>query len=67
MDPSKICNLVYDISQAFNGFYKLKNIHRVIDCPDPELKRARLLIILAVGNAIKLCLNLLGIDVIEKM
>jgi len=67
LDPSKVCDLVYNISQAFNTFYKLKEKHQVINCTDPVLKHARLLIVLAVGNAIKMCLHVLGIDVLEKM
>jgi len=67
LDPSKICDLAYNICQNFNLFYKLKDKHQILNCTDPQLKHARLLIVLAVGNAIKLCLNLLGIEVLEQM
>jgi len=67
LDSSKVCDLVYNISQTFNLFYKLKDKHQILNCTDPELKQARLLIVLAVGNAIKTCLNLLGISVLEQM
>jgi len=67
LDPSKICDLVYNICQMFNSFYKLKDKHQVLNCTDPVLKHARLLIVLAVGNAIKMCLKLLGIEVLEQM
>jgi len=67
LDPSKICDLIYGICQVFNAFYKLKDKHQILNCADPELKQARLLIVLAVGNAIKTCLTLLGIEVLEQM
>jgi len=67
LDPAKICDLVYNICQSFNMFFKLKDKHQIVNCMDPELKHARLLIVLAVGNAIKTCLTMLGIDVLEQM
>jgi len=66
-DPSKVCDSIYYISQYFNAWYKLKDKHSVVNCTDPVLKKARLLLVLACGNAIKKGLNLLGIETLEQM
>jgi len=67
LDPSKVCDSIYNISQYFNTWYRMKEKHQVVNCSDPELKRARLLLVLASGNSIKKGLNLLGIDTLEQM
>jgi len=66
-DPSKVCDSIYAISQSFNNWYRLKDKHQVVNCTDPDLKTARLLLVLASGNAIKRGLNLLGIETLEQM
>jgi len=45
----------------------MKDKHQVINCVDPELKKARLLLVTAVGNTIKQAMGLCGIDVLEQM
>jgi len=67
LDPSKLCDLAFNISQVFNYFYKQKDKHQILNCVDVELKKARLLLVLAVCNVIKLTLGMLGIDVLEVM
>ena len=42
-------------------------VHPISACSDPELKKARLLLTSAVGEAIKKNLYLLGIDTLEAM
>jgi len=66
-DPSKVCDSIYDISQYFNAWYRMKEKHQVVNCTDPVLKKARLLLVLASGNSIKRGLNLLGIETLEQM
>eukprot|EP00163_Fabomonas_tropica_P009595 TRINITY_DN19412_c0_g1_i1.p1 TRINITY_DN19412_c0_g1~~TRINITY_DN19412_c0_g1_i1.p1 ORF type:complete len:850 (+),score=295.64 TRINITY_DN19412_c0_g1_i1:141-2690(+) len=66
-DPSKVCTALFEVGQAFNSFYHNKNKHPIIDCPDPDLKNARLQLCRAVCAAIKKGLALLGIDVLERM
>jgi len=66
-DPSKVCDSIYNISQDFNAWYRLKEKHHVVNCTDPVLKHARLQLVLAAGNAIKRGLQLLGIETLEQM
>lgn len=62
-EPSYITRHITDIAQAFNKFYH--------DCPiivdDPELKKARLLLVYAVKTVINTGLSLLGIESPQKM
>eukprot|EP01123_Difflugia_compressa_P014678 TRINITY_DN7904_c0_g1_i1.p1 TRINITY_DN7904_c0_g1~~TRINITY_DN7904_c0_g1_i1.p1 ORF type:complete len:511 (+),score=94.02 TRINITY_DN7904_c0_g1_i1:83-1534(+) len=67
LDPSKVVDSIYAICQYFNAWYRLKDKHQVVNCTDPTLKKARLLLVMAVANAIKTGLNLLGIETLEQM
>jgi len=66
-DPSKVCDCIYNISQYFNAWYRLKQKHHVVGCKDPVLKQARLQLVMASGNAIQRGLQLLGIETLEQM
>jgi len=44
-----------------------KDVHSIANCPDPELRTARLLLVEAVGLAIHESLGLLGIETLEEM
>ena len=61
--PHLICQYLINLSQQFNAFYD--------NCPvissEPELKKARLLLIRCVQIIIKIGLNLLGIKVLKQM
>lgn len=65
-DPSKVLDSVYDIAKSFSQFYNSKDNH-VLHCPDPILKEARLLLVLATGKAIKCGMDLCGIELLDKM
>ncbi|MDD1475035.1 hypothetical protein MEO41_27750, partial [Dolichospermum sp. ST_sed4] len=60
--PSAICSYLYDLAQKFNLFY---NKHRIID--GEEVNQFRLALTEAVGTVIKSGLNMLGIEVSERM
>jgi arginyl-tRNA synthetase len=64
LNPLRIITLVYETAQAFNLFY---NNHQVLDGDDEKTTSARFKLAEATGIAIKTGLNLLGIDVLEKM
>eukprot|EP01125_Pyxidicula_operculata_P011641 TRINITY_DN3814_c0_g1_i1.p1 TRINITY_DN3814_c0_g1~~TRINITY_DN3814_c0_g1_i1.p1 ORF type:complete len:670 (-),score=190.64 TRINITY_DN3814_c0_g1_i1:50-2059(-) len=66
-DPSKVCDVIYEIAKEFNTWYKLKEKHQVVNCEDPDLKDARLMLAVAVGSALKRGLDLLGIEPLEQM
>lgn len=64
LNPAKIATQVFEVAKAFNQFYHL---HPVLNAENENLKNARLVFIQAIGLTIKKGLNLLGIDVLEKM
>ena len=61
--PHMIASYVYSLGQAFNEYYHKHNILKA----DEKVKDARLLLISAVRQVLKNGLNLLGINVLEKM
>lgn len=63
-NPSRIASHIFEISKTFNQFY---HKHPVLNAENENLKNARLVFIQAIGLTIKKGLNLLGIDVLEKM
>ncbi len=64
LTPSRLAVHVFNTAKSFNQFY---NKHQVIHADTKELAKARLLLIKATGTALKTGLNLLGIDVLERM
>ena len=63
LKPHIIANYLYELSQKFNEFYHL--------CPvlkeKEDIKKARLLLIIAVKQVLSNGLSLLGIETLEKM
>lgn len=64
LEPSVVTRYSVDVAKAFNKFY---NSHTVLNIEDEGLKMARLKLIEATAQVIKNSLNLIGIDVVEKM
>ncbi|HRZ95795.1 MAG TPA: arginine--tRNA ligase [Candidatus Moranbacteria bacterium] len=64
LNPLRIVTLVYEIAQAFNLFY---NNHQVLDEKNEKITSARIKLAEATGLVIKNGLNLLGIEVLERM
>ncbi len=62
--PNVICNFLFDLSQRYNLFY---NRHPIIKAQGEEKKNLRIAITIAVAQVINNGLNLLGIEVSEKM
>ena len=58
-----LARYLLDLAQSFNNFYHTYPVLKA----DEELKKARLLLISCVKQVIKNGLNLLGIDVLERM
>jgi len=63
LKPHLIASYLYSLAQKFNEYYHAHNILKA----DEKIKDARLLLISAVRQVIKNGLNLLGIDVLERM
>ena len=64
LEPSVVTRYVIEVAKAFNKFY---NSHQVLNLDDEGLKVARLQLISATCQVIKNALNLIGLDVVEKM
>ena len=62
-EPFLVTRNIIELAQAFNKFYHEYPI--LVD--DPEIRKARLLLVLSAKNVIKIGLKLLGIEAPEKM
>ncbi len=62
-EPSLVARHLLDAAHALGTFY---NKHKVLDAPD-DVKRARALLVLCAKKVIGQCLDLLGIEALEKM
>jgi len=61
--PSIIANYAYELAKQFNEFYHIHNILKEKE----DIKKARLLLVNCIRQTLKNSLNLLGIDVLERM
>ncbi|MEO2509389.1 arginine--tRNA ligase [Clostridium paraputrificum] len=64
LEPSIVTRYTIEVAKAFNKFY---NAHSILNLEDEVLKATRLKLVEASAQVIKNGLNLLGIDVVEKM
>lgn len=64
LNPSRIANHIFEIAKSFNQFY-----HKcpVLSAEDKKARDARLILAKSVATVLKKGLNLLGIEVLEKM
>lgn len=62
--PHKICEYIYDVSNIFNRFY---NSNKIVSEEDKEKQSSWVAMITLVKRVIEQCLDLLGIEVPEKM
>jgi len=61
--PNIIANYAFGLAKQFNEFYHIHNVLK----EKQDVKNARLLLVNCVKQTLKNSLNLLGIDVLEKM
>lgn len=64
LNPLRVVTSVYETSQAFNLFY---NNNKVLDPENKKLSLARLELIKATGEVIRRGLNILGVEILERM
>ncbi|EES48229.1 arginine--tRNA ligase [Clostridium botulinum] len=64
LEPSILTRYVIEVAKSFNKFY---NAHSVLNLDDEVLKATRLSLVKSSLQVIKNGLELLGIDVVEKM
>jgi len=63
-NPAQLANYLLELAQTFNTFY---HQHPVLQADNDVRKNARLLLIQAVAQTLRRGLNLLGIEVLDKM
>jgi len=63
-EPHKICEYVYELSNNFNKFY---NDTRILYEEDENKKNSWLVLITLVKDVLEQCLDLLGMESVEKM
>ncbi|KAG7353033.1 arginyl-tRNA synthetase [Nitzschia inconspicua] len=62
--PNRLCDFLFETSQKFNKFYESCSVNKA---ESPEVKSSRLTLCTATAGTIRLVMNLLGIEVVEKM
>lgn len=62
--PYKICQYIYEVSNAFNGFY---HDTKILAEPDEELKKGYIALINLTKQILEQCIDLLGIECPERM
>ena len=62
--PNLICSYIFDLAQNFNSFYETTP---VLKEKDNDLKAMRLALVQSFAQVIKNGLNVLGVDVLERM
>lgn len=62
--PNRLCQYLFELSQKFNTFY---DACPVLKTEDVELRSSRLILCDLTARSVKLGLNLLGIEVLERM
>jgi len=62
--PALVANFVYDLVKEFNQFY---HDITIMNEPDEQVRKFRLLLAKTIGQTIKNGFSLLGIEVPERM
>ena len=65
LEPHRLCNYLYDLASAFHKFYEHCPVLRS-DVP-PEVRDSRLALCKLVASALEQGLDLLGIEVVDRM
>jgi arginyl-tRNA synthetase len=64
LNPSLVANFLYELAKEFNQFY---HEHSILSADSPEQVSLRLLLVEAIGRIIKNGMELLGIEMPERM
>ena len=64
MSLNYICEFIYDLSSLYNKFYTNNNISQ---CENPKDKQTFIAISKLTYNVLSRLLNVLGIDLVERM
>jgi len=64
LEPSMVTRYVIDVAKSFNKFY---NQHNIANLEDESNKKAKIKMVEATCQVIKNALNLIGIEVVDRM
>ncbi|MBC2580145.1 arginine--tRNA ligase [Clostridium sp. DJ247] len=64
LEPFMATRYIIEVAKGFNKFY---NAHSIMNAKDEETKKARLKLVEATCQVLKNGLNLIGLEVVEKM
>ncbi|GKY95868.1 hypothetical protein MPSEU_000547400 [Mayamaea pseudoterrestris] len=62
--PNRMCDYLFETSQKFNQFYENCSVK---NAATPELRDSRLSLCVATAATIRMLMNLLGLEVVEKL
>eukprot|EP00592_Proboscia_alata_P010996 CAMPEP_0194355582 /NCGR_PEP_ID=MMETSP0174-20130528/3468_1 /TAXON_ID=216777 /ORGANISM="Proboscia alata, Strain PI-D3" /LENGTH=788 /DNA_ID=CAMNT_0039124911 /DNA_START=159 /DNA_END=2525 /DNA_ORIENTATION=+ len=62
--PHKLCDYLFETSQKFNQFYESCSVNKA---ETPQLKESRLSLCTVTASTIRLLLQILGIDVVQRL
>ena len=62
--PHKICQFVYELSDAFNKFY---HENKIVTNEDEAVRSSHIQLSSLVGNVLETAIDLLGLEAPEKM
>lgn len=62
--PNRLCDYLFETSQTYNKFYESCSVN---NAETEELKASRLSLCTVTASSIKLLMNLLGINVVERL
>ncbi len=66
-DPAKVAEYLFNLCKTFAFIFTDKVGHPILTCEDPKVRAARLALVDALGQVLKMGLNLLGIETLEEM
>jgi arginyl-tRNA synthetase len=64
LNPSLVANFLYDLAKEFNQFY---HDHSILNAEEQEVVSLRLMLVDAISRIIETGMDLLGIEVPERM
>ena len=62
--PHKICAYIYELANAFNGFY---HDTRILAEQDTDIQKSYIALLVLTKSVLEVCIDLLGFEAPERM
>ena len=62
--PHKICAYIYELANAFNGFY---HDTRILAEQDTDIQKSYIALLILTKSVLEVCIDLLGFEAPERM